>query len=64
MLVSKATSIQSSALGCKPARKGGADVMIQLLQMGGVSATEKAPYTISLSKHTPIEIAIERTSLK
>ena len=42
------------------ARKGGADVMIHLLRMGGVSATEKAPYTVlhGFKNLTPIEIAV------
>ena len=41
------------------ARKGGADVMIHLLRMGGVSATDEAPYTVSwvVRNLTPIEIA-------
>jgi len=41
------------------ARKGGADVMIHLLRMGGVSATEQAPYASFLFNITPIEIAAE-----
>ena len=46
------------------ARKGGADVMIHLLRMGSVSATERAPHVPYVSflfrvQHlTPIEIAV------
>ena len=45
------------------ARKGGADVMIHLLRMGGVSATEKAPYTVSwgIDNLIPIEIAVKES---
>jgi len=42
------------------ARKGGADVMIHLLRMGGVSATKRALYTPygSILFLTPIDIAV------
>jgi len=45
------------------ARKGGADVVIHLLRMGGVSATEKALYAAFdvVSTLTPIEIAVEES---
>jgi hypothetical protein len=41
-------------------RKGGADIMIHLLRMGGVSATEWAPCTVlfGVGHFTPIEIAV------
>ena len=46
------------------ARKGGADVMIHLLRMGAVSATERAPHVpygsflFKVQQLTPIEIAV------
>ena len=42
------------------ARKGGADVMIHLLRMGAVSATEKAPYAVyhGFDYVTPIMVAV------
>jgi len=42
------------------ARKGGADVMIHLLRMGAVSATEKAPYAVyhGVDYVTPIVVAV------
>ena len=45
------------------ARKGGADVMIYLLRMGSVSATDEAPYTVSwvVRNLTPIEIAVRES---
>jgi len=42
------------------ARKGGADVMIHLLRIGAVSATDETPYTVSweVENLTPIEFAV------